>query len=301
LSPIWSAEAVVDEALARRLIGGQFPEVDLSSMRLLGEGWDNTVWLVDGRWVFRFPRRAIAIPGIERQIALLPSLAPLLPVPVAAPVFVARPADGFRWPFSGSEVVRGGELCDAGLDDEARVAIARPLAAFLRALHSARVEGAESLPVDFNGRADMAIRVPRTIEQLGWVEEACAWRRPPEVDSLLAAAAELPPSPARAIAHGDLHVRHVLVDDADSLAGVIDWDDICVGDPCIDFSLVASYLPREGRAAFLDEYGPVSEDQLLRARILALSLCAALAAYAHAEGLGDLERESIAGLVRATT
>lgn len=64
-------------------------------MRLLSEGWDNTVWLVDGRWVFRFPRREGVIPGIEREMVLLPRLAPL-PIPV--PVF-GRPAEGYRWPF----------------------------------------------------------------------------------------------------------------------------------------------------------------------------------------------------------
>jgi hypothetical protein len=54
----WAAEVTVDEALARRLIGGQFPELELRSLSPLGQGWDMTVWLADGRWVFRFPRRA---------------------------------------------------------------------------------------------------------------------------------------------------------------------------------------------------------------------------------------------------
>jgi aminoglycoside phosphotransferase (APT) family kinase protein len=296
--PVWSAEAVVDEALARRLIGTQFPEVELASLRLLGAGWDNTVWLVDERWVFRFPRRQIAIAGIERQLSLLPRLAPLLPVRIGEAHVVGRPGDGFPWPFSGSELIPGRELVEAGLDGDARVALARPLGAFLRALHGLQVEGMESLPVDFNGRADMAVRVPRTREQLAEVEALGLWRRTPEVDSLLATAAALPPTERRALVHGDLHVRHVLVDDRGGLAGVFDWDDVCVGDPSIDLSLLVSYFPPQGRAAFLEAYGPVTDEQLLRARVLALSLCAALAAYAHAEGLTALERECVAGLAR---
>ena len=58
----WAAEVTVDEALARRLIGAQFPELELASVRLLGQGWDMTVWLVDEQWVFRFPRREAVIP-----------------------------------------------------------------------------------------------------------------------------------------------------------------------------------------------------------------------------------------------
>ena len=59
--PEWSAEVTVDEPLARRLIAEQFPDLALDSLTLLGEGWDNTVWLVDAQWVFRFPRRTTSI------------------------------------------------------------------------------------------------------------------------------------------------------------------------------------------------------------------------------------------------
>lgn len=83
--PEWSAEIVVDERLARRLLDAQFPELEHPTLRLLGEGWDNTAWLVDDQWVFRFPRRAIALPGFERELAVLPALAPQLPLPVPTP------------------------------------------------------------------------------------------------------------------------------------------------------------------------------------------------------------------------
>jgi aminoglycoside phosphotransferase (APT) family kinase protein len=75
----WAAEVAVDEALARRLIGAQFPDLEVRSLSLLGQGWDMTVWLVDDRWVFRFPRRERVIPGLINEIAHLPRLAPVLP------------------------------------------------------------------------------------------------------------------------------------------------------------------------------------------------------------------------------
>jgi hypothetical protein len=45
-------------------------------------------------------------------------------------------------------------------------------------------------------------------------------------------------------------------------------------------------------------YGPVTEEQLLRARVLSLFLNAILAIYARAQGLRVLEREAVAGLQR---
>lgn len=301
----WSADVVVDEELARRLIGRQFPEVPLGSLRLLAEGWDNAVWIAGGEWAFRFPRRAIAIPGVERELAVLPILAPLVPLSIPVPELAGRPAEGYPWPFFGSRLIPGREVADAALDDAARIRLARPLGAFLRALHGdgtlAAVAARLELPVDPMGRVDMALRVPRTVERLAEAERLGLARPTPAAERVLETARGLPaPMPGAArVAHGDLHVRHLLVHESGAPSGVIDWGDVCVADPSIDLQLLWSVLPPEGRGGFLDAYGPVTETQLVRARVLALFLSAALAVYGHVEGLARLEREALAGLARA--
>jgi aminoglycoside phosphotransferase (APT) family kinase protein len=291
----WAAEVTVGEDLARRLIGAQFPQVELASLRLLGEGWDNTVWLADGRWAFRFPRRAVAIPGFERELAALPALAPRLPVPVPDPVFVGRPTDAFPWPWFGARHLPGAE--PLGLDAAARRGLARPFARFLRALHSA--PPVDGLPADPMGRADMAVRVPKTDDSLIRVEREGLWRAPRSVAALLEEAASLPAPEPVAVLHGDLHMRHLLVNASGALSGVIDFGDICVGDPSVDLSLLWSLLPPEGRADFLAEYGPLRNDQLLRARVLAINLCAILALYGHHEDMTAVKDEALAGLDRS--
>src|SRR5579862_8163188 len=95
----WAAEVTVDEALARRLIQAQFPGLELRSIHPLGQGWDMTVWQVDEHWVFRFPRREMAIPGLLNEIALLPRLAPLLPLPIPIPTYLGQPSPDCCWPF----------------------------------------------------------------------------------------------------------------------------------------------------------------------------------------------------------
>jgi aminoglycoside phosphotransferase (APT) family kinase protein len=294
--PEWSAEVTVDADLARRLIGEQFPELVLDSLRLLGEGWDNTAWLVDGEWVFRFPRRSVVVPGIENEVKHLPHLGPLLPLPIPIPTFLGQPSETFPWPFYGSRFLPGRELADAGLDDEARSALARPLAAFLRALHS--VDLAPDLPVDPIGRADMAVRVPRAREFLAQVVSRGLWRPPPLVDEILEAATVLRAPETTALVHGDLHLRHLLVGDSAEPTAVIDWIDLSRNDPCVDLVLYWSVLPASGREEFLESYGPLTEDQLLRGRVLALFLCAVLAVYGHDSGMEALRREAVAGLDR---
>jgi aminoglycoside phosphotransferase (APT) family kinase protein len=291
--PVWAAEIDVDEQLVRRLLG-QFGLED-ARLRKLAEGWDNSVWVVDERYAFRFPRREVAIPGLEREIAVLPKLAPLLPLPVPRPAFVGTAADGYPWPFFGAELIPGVEAGVAELDDEARLEVALELAAFLRALHAVELD--EPLPLDPNGRTDMPKRARMAREELHELERIGLWQAPPELSGFLAEAERLPPPEAQAVVHGDLHFRHLLVQGRGA-SGVIDWGDVCRADPAIDLPLFWSFVPPEGRGAFLDAYGPVHETQLLRARVLSIQLCAVLAHYGHSEcrpeilcaGLDGLER-----------
>jgi aminoglycoside phosphotransferase (APT) family kinase protein len=298
----WSAEVTVDRDLAYRLIAGQFGALRPTELCLLSEGWDNTVWLVDRRWVFRFPRREAVIPGIQREMALLPRLAPLVPLAIPTPLFFGQPADGYPWPFFGAALIPGTETADGACSDADRCRLARPLAGFLRALHdgdtAAAVDPAGELPSDPMGRGDMELRVPRTAERLAEVERLGMWRAPANVNDVLDAARGLGDPGSYALVHGDLHIRHLLVDDDCIAAGVIDWIDICRGDPAIDLPLFWSLLPAAARGEFLITYGTATHAQLLRARVLALFLSATLAVYAHHEGMTNLEREAISALQR---
>ncbi len=253
-----------------------------------------TVWLVDEQWVFRFPRREMVIPGLRNEIALLPKLSTLLPLPIPVPTYLGEPSSEYGWPFYGAPFLPGCELAEAGLDDDARAALARPLAEFLRTLHGTKLDA--ELPVDPVRRADMTLRVPKTRERLAELEQLGLWQAPREAHEVIDAAAELGPAQPTALVHGDLHLRHLLVDQGGEPAAVIDWIDLSYNSPGVDFVLYWSVLPPEGRRRFREAYGATTEDELLRARILALFLCGTLAVYGHHEGLPALKREALLGL-----
>ncbi len=302
--PEWSHEIALDEALARRLIARQFPSVEVVSIEPFDEGWDNTLFLVNGSTVFRFPRRAVALEGVAREIAVLPTLAPLLPTPITRPQLIGEPApdEGYPWPFFGAPLLPGQESSSAGLDDTGRAALARPLASFLRALHSdpvaAAVREVFALPVDPFGRGDMQPRVLKTRAAFGDVQRLGLWSPSAKVLDLLATARGLPSARAPVVVHGDLHFRHLLIDGG-ALSGVIDWGDLCLGSRGTDLQLLWSFLPRSSRADFLSEYGSISADELLRARVLAFGLNALLALYGHQTGNEAVKMEAVASLRRA--
>ncbi len=292
---------VVDEALVRRLLDAQFPALAVSDVRPFAEGWDNALWVVDDALAFRFPRRQIAVPGVEREIRLLPALSGRLPLPIPTPAYLGRPSDAFPWPFFGAPLLPGTEPARVPVAGSGS-AVGAGLGAFLRVLHEPALaaELGEELPYDPMGRADMRVRVPRTRDRLAVLEAAGLWTAPREAERLLAAAEGLGPSDGFALTHGDLHVRHLLLDDAGAPCAVIDWGDVCLGDPSIDLSLYWSLLDAAGRASFRDAYGDatLTGARMLRARILALFLNAALAQYAHDVGDVELLAQTVAGLGR---
>lgn len=293
----WTAERVVDAELARALLAAQFPELAGASLAPLGTGWDNTAWLVAGSWVFRFPRRPIAVPLIEREIALLPAIAPRVPLPIPVPEKAGRPEERFPWPWAGHRLVPGRTADSAALADDARAAAAVPLARFLAALHAFPPGEAAALGAggDDIGRLDVAARGETARAALsdlrgrGVLDTADVARVERVLDGARAPASA--PAPARTLVHGDLYARHLLVDGAGRLAGVIDWGDVHLGGPAVDLSVAHRFLPPGARDAFRRAYGPIDEATWRLAGFRAAAHAARTLLYAVCVGDTDLARE----------
>lgn len=297
MSPEWSAEQVVTEELARQLIEGQFRDLRPVRLRLLGEGWDNTAWEVNETWVFRFPRRAFAVPFFQTETALLPKIAPEVPLAIPVPIFKGQPDEGFSWPFAGYRMLPGRTADRAVLTEEQRKRAAIPLARFLRTLHS--MDPAPwGAPPDTLGRLNLAKRMPQVEERLAkaveleLIESPAPWFR-----VLNDAPAEYDPA-CTTLVHGDLYSRHVLVDDHGEVCGVIDWGDVHAGDVAVDLAIAHSFLPPHARAEFCAEYGPIDGTVWRMARFRALHHASITLIYGHAMQDGYLLRESRGALER---
>ncbi|GAB4053726.1 aminoglycoside phosphotransferase family protein [Catellatospora paridis] len=308
VTPAWTPEHEVDVAQAAALLAEQFPALRAAPVTLLATGWDNTVHLVGGEWVFRFPRRAVALRLLAHETAVLPRLVGRLPLPIPVPELIGVPSARFPWPFWGARLVPGVELADTGLPDDRRTRAAADLGGFLRALHdpalAALVMGdsdpAAVLPHDPMRRGDPAVRGPQAREWLAGLAASGLWQPDSAVFGLLDEAEPLGPADGPPVlVHGDLHQRHLLLGDDGRATGVIDWGDVCLADPAVDLSLAYSGFTGPARAALLDAYGPVPPERAARARVLAVNISAVLAEYAHAEGRAALLREALAGVSRA--
>jgi len=290
--PTWAPERVVSPVEAVALIEAQMPDLRPVIIGRAWTGWDNTVYQVNGDLVFRFPRRQVAVRLLETEIRVLPRLAPRLPLPVAVPERLGQATEAYPWPFAGYRKLPGETADRVHLADSERASLAAPLGRFLSALHALATDGL-GLPADDWGRLDFRRRLPEFRERAATIglAHAGAWERELEA---------APPSRPRAVVHGDLYSRALLVDllDGAQIAGVIDWGDIHLGDPAVDLAIAHSFLPATARAAFREAYGPIDEETWLLARLRAIFHTTAVLAYALDLCDADLEREARHALSR---
>jgi aminoglycoside phosphotransferase (APT) family kinase protein len=294
----WTAEHEVGIDLATALVRAAWPGLELARVTPFGAGWDNTAYLFHsdrGPIVFRFPRRQLAVPLIEREVALLPAIAAHLPLDVPVPEWIGRPEERFPWPFAGYRLLDGRTACRAALTDDQRAGAAETLARFLAALHAfpASRAAALSAPGDELGRVDVAARAAKTLPV---VAELCAagWLDVEAHDRLAQAITQTPAAAPTSVAllHGDLYARHLLVDAAGAPTGVIDWGDIHLGHVAVDLALAFELLPPSARDTFRAAYGPVDDATWSLARFRAIYHAANILRYAHRIGDPDLAREA---------
>lgn len=184
-------------------------------------GWDNRVTLVDGRWVHRTPRFPDREPQLRRESALLPWLAPLLPLPVPVPQVLSED------PFTVRHAYLPGDRCPG-----ASPAHGSAIGGFLRALHAVDVADAMR-----HGARDAGTTHAETCATLSRMERDVLPLLPPHVATAGAALLErmASPPPRATVVHADLGPEHIRVVD-EQVTGIIDWGDSCIGDPALDLA-----------------------------------------------------------------
>jgi len=283
----WTPEREVDAGLARALVEEQFPQFKPARVEPLGEGWDNAVFKANDKWVFRFPRRQLAVPLIEAELKILPAL-PALPMPVPKPELTGKPSERYPWPFAGYQFLPGQRVDRAALTPEQRAKSARPLGEFLKALHAAPVTNAKPDNFDRLEAKKMRQRIGERLRELevdppGFISDQV---REPRVSVLV---------------HGDLHARQLLVDDKGVVCAVIDWGDVHKGDPACDICVAHTFLPPKARAEFRKAYGGIDDETWALARLRGLHLSAALGVYAKNMRDESLLKEALTAIEMTRT
>ncbi|MEH7436989.1 phosphotransferase [Neobacillus drentensis] len=301
MSQPWAPERVISEKEAGLMIEKQFPQLQPAQMKVLGEGFDNSVFLVNNQYVFRFPRREIAANLIQTENRLLPVIEPLFPIAIPNPKFQGIPVEDYPWPFGGYEILPG--KTPARLTKEQRMQSVEPLAQFLRTLHDFPVTEALKLQVPYDQleRINIIKRMPmlasniEKAKQKGLLDQNAV----DLLQSFLSTIEKPLEDDTKTLVHGDLHIRNMLVDENGRISAVIDWGDTHIGHPAVDLSIAYSFLPAEGREPFFTLYGDISPEVKKVARFKAIYSILVLLLYGEDLQDTDLVEECRSTLLLA--
>jgi aminoglycoside phosphotransferase (APT) family kinase protein len=231
-----------------------FPQLGAREVRAIGTGWTAETYDVNGTWVVQFARDHDAAVKLRRQIDTLPELAAELSALVPEPEYADRnePAMAYR------------RLEGLPLDEAPDGLWPERLGRFLYDLHL--------MPPEYVGlRGATASQVREAMrEELAWMRtDVLPLLAPDEVKACEARFDSFVSDDdlwrfAPCLTHGDIGPAHVLVSPAGDLVGVLDWEELDIGDPAADLAWLLHARPEDGERVLGAYGGP--PDQTFRAR-----------------------------------
>jgi aminoglycoside phosphotransferase (APT) family kinase protein len=251
------AEHEVTSEVVRQLLADQHADLASRPIEFLAEGFDTTLWHLGDDLLVRLPRRAEAEEGMRNEQRWLGTIAPLLPLPISAPVRVGQPGAVFPFVWSVVPYLQGDPLLGGPALDGARAA--PTLGRFLRALH---VDAPPDAPTSHLRGTPIEARHPTFAERVGALDHSDARAATTVWDEARDAAVHGGPS---CWVHGDLHAGNVLAAHGD-VVGVLDFIDLNAGDPATDLASVWLLLEDDAVTVALEAYGGADDDLRARAR-----------------------------------
>ena len=245
----------LDERIALSALREQLPALECKTARHLGSGWGFDVYLLDDRYIARFPRNASIAQEIDADESIYRFVASLS-LPFSTPAVLARAEAGSYFPhrFLVCTYVPG-VPSDRWVRSAPRE-LTRDLGLALTRIHSASVREAQRAAV------------------------------PGPNESAL--------SRSHCFLHGDFGAGNIIVHpDTGCLVGVIDWGNSQIGDPSSDFVWLALDRGWKFTREVLGAYElPIEHDFLDDVRAHAQALAKQLLADTVERGLDRTLQES---------
>lgn len=233
----------IDDSLVRRLVATQFPQwADLPVRPVARGGSDNRNFHLGERMLVRLPSAADYAAQVEKEQCWLPRLAPLLPLPIPAPLAIGERADGYPWRWSIYRWLEGdtaaperiADLCD----------FAASLAQFLVALQGIDPTGGPAPgPHNFHRGGALATYDAETRRAIAALAGRIDGDAATEVwEAALASTWQAAP----VWIHGDVGLGNLLVQGG-RLSAVIDFGNMGTGDAACDLAIAWTLLRGESR------------------------------------------------------
>jgi aminoglycoside phosphotransferase (APT) family kinase protein len=213
-----------------------FPSLIIPSpLLLIGSGFNSIVLEAGGSIIFRIGKNSLAQEGYEKEIDCLSIIAPRIPFLVPIPKWHSKRSTYFPFGVIGYDKIPGIPLQPTLLNNTNLSLVARNTAKFLLALHQLSPDSLQLkqlidqaskwedqhqnvLPIL---KSELIVTEFNQIKQ--WWDHFLADKKMQDYNPV--------------IQHGDLWYENMLVNTrVDKLIGIIDWEQLSIGDPAQDFA-----------------------------------------------------------------
>lgn len=246
-----------EQDLVQALLREQHPDLADLELRDVAGGWDNQQWRLGAELAVRLPRTERAPALLRTEQKWLPVLAERLPLPTPTPMRIGKPSALFEHTWTITHWIEG-EPADYAPITCADAA--ETLAGFLKALHRQAPAEAPANPTRGIPLAGMQDEFNSSLEVIA--DDASADAARETWEKTVAAPAW---HGAPTWLHGDLHPANVIMQEG-TLSGVIDFGEMCAGDPATDLSAAWILLPAGTASRFFGTYEDADEATIARAR-----------------------------------
>ena len=225
-------------------IRSAYCDLRIASVEFNFDGQNNDVLVVNGEFIFRFPKYAGALKRLRIETAILTGIQGHVSLPVPAPMFVSIEGRAVGEAFMGYRKLAGEPLWRETFqtidDDETLERLASQLGRFLKELHSVPAEsiGCELPALDTNVKcADLYARIREKLFQF-MRPDAREWTER-HFETFLNDKQQFD----LVLKHGDFGTSNILFDRQQrAICGVIDFGSSGLGDPAYDLAgLLSSY------------------------------------------------------------
>ncbi len=238
----------IDIQLVHQLIASQFPKwADLFIKQIIPGGHDNRTFCLGDKMIVRLPSDAQYAMQVKKEQQWLPKIAPLLPLPIPAPIAMGTKDTCYPYEWSVYQWIEGEIVTYENITDLSKFAL--QLASFLNALQqintiNAPLPGAHNF---FRG-GDISIYDNETrnaITTLGNKIDSehviAVW------DEAISTTWDQQP----VWIHGDMVADNLLCKNG-KLSAVIDFGCMGIGDPACDLAIAWTFLAEKSRRLFCE-------------------------------------------------
>lgn len=242
----------INHKLVCQLISSQFPQWRNLVVRPVDKsGWDNRTFHLGADMLVRLPSAAHYANQVEKEQKWLPKLASQVPNKIPVPLAMGMPDENYPWKWSIYRWIEG-ETVASSPELDLQI-LAKDLANFLIAFQAIDPKGGPAAgPQNFYRGGPVTVYDSETMQAVIALKDRVDANLVTEIWKL---GCSQPWMGQPVWVHGDISAGNLLVNN-NRLDAVIDFGQLCIGDPACDLVIAWTLFDSDSRKVFHDVLSP---------------------------------------------